>query len=79
MAVNITALIYADVLGLLDSDDARRPWVGKEKECFKALLQVNGLPIHEHRYFDGFEPTLLMHFQAIQAMQRLNQRRQSDV
>lgn len=53
------------------ADDPRRPWVGQEKERFKRLLRNNGLPVHEHRYFDGDEPTLLMHFQAIEAMQRL--------
>lgn len=72
MAVNNTALVYADCLGLLGLDDARRPWVGHEKERFKALLQASGLPIQEHRYFDGVEPTLLMHFEAIEAMQRFN-------
>ena len=50
-------------------DDPRRPWVGQEKERFKLLLRSNGLLVHEHRYFDGDEPTLLMHFQAIEAMQ----------
>ena len=47
--------------------------MGQEKERFKALLKTNGLLVQEHRYFDGVEPTLLMHFEAIQAMQRLNQ------
>ena len=72
VTINNIALIYADCWRLLGLDDARRPWVGQEKERFKALLQANGLPIQEHRYFDGVEPTLLMHFEAIQAMQRLN-------
>ena len=73
MAVKGIALISVDDLGLLGSDDARRPWVAQEKERFKALLLVNGIPFQEHRYFEGVQPTLLMHFEAIQAMQRLNQ------
>lgn len=62
-------LTYAEVVKLPDADDARRPWVGQEKERFKALLKGNGLPVQEHRYFDGVEPSLLMHFEVIQAMQ----------
>ena len=65
----LPSLACADVLRLPDSDDARRPWVRQEKERFKALLKGSGLPVQEHRYFDGVEPTLLMHFEAIQAMQ----------
>ena len=53
-----------------DADDERRPWVRQEKERFKALLLDQHLPVHEHKYFDGEEPTLLMHFEAIEAMQR---------
>lgn len=62
-------LMYVDCVRLPDLDDARRPWVRQEKERFKALLKGSGLPVQEHRYFDGAEPTLLMHFEAIQAMQ----------
>ena len=51
-------------------DDSRRPWVRQEKERFKALLESNGLAVQEHKYFDGVEPTLLMHFEVIQAMRR---------
>lgn len=55
---------------LLGSDDSRRPWVRLEKERFKSLLEINGLSVQEHKYFDGAEPTLLMHFEVIQAMRR---------
>ncbi|KAL3161050.1 hypothetical protein ABBQ38_009433 [Trebouxia sp. C0009 RCD-2024] len=51
-------------------DDSRRPWVRLEKERFKSLLEINGLSVQEHKYFDGAEPTLLMHFEVIQAMRR---------
>ena len=59
-------------LVLVASDDARRPWVRDEKQRFRALLEGNGMPVQEQIYFDGVEPSLLMHFQAIQAMQRLS-------
>ena len=72
MAVNNIGLTRAHCVRLLGLDDARRPWVGQEKKRFIALLKSTGLPVQEHRYFDGVEPTLLMHFEAIQAMQRLN-------
>lgn len=55
---------------LLGSDDSRRPWVRLEKERFKSLLEINGLPVQEYEYFGGVEPTLLMHFEVIQAMRR---------
>ena len=61
---------FDEGLALLGLDDSRRPWVRQEKDRFKSLLESNGLAVQEHKYFDGVEPTLLMHFEVIQAMRR---------
>ena len=37
---------------------------------FQALLEQNDVVVVEHKYFAEGEPTLLMHFEAIEAMQR---------
>lgn len=51
-------------------DDQARPWVVQEKDRFKALLSKAGLSISEMKMYVDAEPTLLMHFQAIQDMCR---------
>lgn len=52
------------------ADDEKRPWVRQEKVQFQALLERNGVVVVEHKCFAEGEPTLLMHFEAIEAMQR---------
>ena len=52
------------------ADDEKRPWVRQEKVQFQALLERNGVIVVQHKYFAEGEPTLLMHFEAIEAMQR---------
>ncbi len=37
---------------------------------FQAFLERNDVVVVEHKYFAEGEPTLLMHFEAIEAMQR---------
>ncbi len=37
---------------------------------FQAFLERNDVVVVEHKYFVEGEPTLLMHFEAIEAMQR---------
>ncbi|KAA6420228.1 MAG: hypothetical protein FRX49_09891 [Trebouxia sp. A1-2] len=51
-------------------DDEKRPWVRQEKVQFQALLERNGVIVVERKYFAEGKPTLLMHFEAIEAMQR---------
>lgn len=51
-------------------DNEKRPWVRQEKMQFQALLEQNDVVVVEHKYFAEGEPTLLMHFEAIEAMQR---------
>ena len=64
------AWLHTHGITVFHADDFRRPWVRKEKDRFKLLLESHGVFVHEHEYFGADEPTLLMHFQAIQAMQR---------
>lgn len=52
------------------ADDEKRPWVRQEKMQFQAFLERNDVVVVEHKYFVEGEPTLLMHFEAIEAMQR---------
>jgi hypothetical protein len=52
------------------ADDEKRPWVRQEKVQFQACLERNDVVVVEHKYFAEGEPTLLMHFEAIEAMQR---------
>ena len=52
------------------ADDDQRPWVRQEKERFKALMLDNNISVHEHKYLDGQAPTLLMHFESIEQMDR---------
>ena len=52
------------------ADNEKRPWVRQEKMQFQALLEQNDVVVVEHKYFAEGEPTLLMHFEAIEAMQR---------
>ncbi|KAK9817136.1 hypothetical protein WJX72_010060 [[Myrmecia] bisecta] len=49
-------------------DDARRPWIPQEKNMFVRLLDSSGVLVVEHKYFKGQEPSLLMHFEVIDAM-----------
>lgn len=51
-------------------DNEKQPWVRQEKMQFQALLERNDVVVVEHKYFAEGEPTLLMHFEAIEAMQR---------
>lgn len=55
---------------MLHAEDKRRPFVWQEKERFKSALQKAGVKVHEQQYFNMQSVTLLMHFEAIEAMQR---------
>lgn len=71
VVINAVCCVASDkAFTLLGLDDSRRPWVEQEKERFRILLESNSLPVQEHRYFTGVEPTLLMHFEVIPAMRR---------
>lgn len=52
------------------ADDEKRPWVRQEKMQFQAFLERTDVAVVEHNYFAEGKPTLLMHFEAIEAMQR---------
>lgn len=59
-----------DVWWLCIAEDKSRPFVKQEKDRFREILQHAGLPTHERCYFAGQHPSLLMHFQVIEAMKR---------
>ena len=48
-------------------DDPLRPWVAVEKNRCIAVLRAAGIPLKEHKYFEGQPPNLLMHFECIAA------------
>ena len=50
--------------------DSTRPWIAAEKKRFIKGLADAGIRIAERTYFEGQDPSLLMHFQCIEAMQR---------
>ena len=50
--------------------DKSRPWIAAEKKRFIKGLADAGISIPEKLYFEGQDPSLLMHFQCIEAMQR---------
>jgi len=62
--------LFPVILSAACADYEKRPWVRQEKVQFQALLERNGVVVIEHKYFAEREPTLLMHFEAIEAMQR---------
>ena len=50
--------------------DNTRPWIAAEKKQFINGLADAGISVPERMYFEGQDPSLLMHFRCIEAMQR---------
>lgn len=48
-------------------DDANRPWICIEKNRCQSLLKSHGVTVHERKYFEGEELSLLMHFRVLEA------------
>lgn len=65
-----TVLLVPVICSAASADNEKQPWVRQEKMQFQALLERNDVVVVEHKYFAEGEPTLLMHFEAIEAMQR---------
>ena len=49
-------------------DDPLRPWLPIEKNRMLANLRAAGVPVTERKYFEGQDPSVLMHFESIAAM-----------